>query len=297
MLNFKTITLDDRDVIEQYIKASDFKSCDYSFVNNFIWSKPNNIEFAIVEGFYCLKSVFKNEALYTFPAGNGNLQSVINALLSDAKDRNMVFGLRGILQDRVLEIERLFPGMFDFTSNRDEFDYIYSVASLTSLSGKKYQSKRNHIARFKDNPNWSYEDITKENIDECFKMNNEWCKKYVCYDDINLKHELCAVKTAFAHFFDLGLTGGLIRQDGKVVAFTIGEPLSSDTYVVHIEKAFSEIQGAYPMINREFLAHNCQAFQYVNREEDMGDEGLRKTKLSYHPEILLEKFTATMKKG
>ena len=295
MIDFKPIDLQDQDMINKYIKASDLKSCDYSFVNNYIWSKANNIQYAILDGFYCLKSLLGKGTLYTYPVGSGDRKAVIEALLSDAKQRDVPFRLRGILPDCMEDLENLFPGMFDYTSNRDEFDYIYNVESLSTLAGKKYQSKRNHIARFKDNPDWIYEEITKENIDECLEMNNEWCKVNSCFDDVNLKHELCAVKRAFAHYFDLNLQGGLLRLNGKIVAYSIGEPLTSDTFVMHIEKAFSEIQGAYPMINQQFLIHNCQSYKYVNREEDMGDEGLRKTKLSYHPEILLEKFTATLK--
>ena len=98
------------------------------------------------------------------------------------------------------------------------------------------------------------------------------------------------------HFFDEGLKGGLIctKEEG-IVAYSIGAPLSSDTFIVHIEKAFAEVQGAYPIINQEFVRHNCMDYKYVNREDDVGDEGLRKAKLSYKPAILLEKYTATLK--
>lgn len=105
--------------------------------------------------------------------------------------------------------------------------------------------------------------------------------------------ELCAVRNCFENFLALGLRGGLLRVDGRVVAYTMGLPLNSDTFIVHIEKAFSDVAGAYPMINREFAAHNCADFKYVNREDDVGDEGLRRAKLSYKPAILLEKFIVT----
>ncbi|SDN18986.1 DUF2156 domain-containing protein [Acetanaerobacterium elongatum] len=295
MLAFKTVELTDKETINAYIRKFDSKSCDYSFTNNFIWAKTNHIHFAIVNGFYCLINDNQGDVVYTYPAGNGDLKTVVIALMEDAKERGIPFRLRGILPEGVTLLEDLFPGTFEFTPNRSEFDYIYSVDSLTNLTGKKYQSKRNHIARFKDNPNWVYEEINEQNIEECFEMNKKWCMMNGCIENAGLRHEYCAVQTAFDHFFELKLNGGLIRREGKIVAFSMGEPLSTDTYVVHIEKAFADIQGAYPMINREFLSHNCQAFRYVNREEDTGDEGLRKTKLSYQPEILLEKYTATIK--
>ncbi len=107
-----------------------------------------------------------------------------------------------------------------------------------------------------------------------------------------MQEEYDVVKEALMCFEELGLTGGLLRKDGEVIAFTLGEPLSDDTFVVHFEKAFPEIQGAYTMINQQFVLAECQNYKYINREEDTGDEGLRKAKLSYHPVILLSKYTA-----
>ena len=295
MINFREIELKDRTWIEERLKVSDFKGCDYSFANNYIWRLSNHIRIADVEGFYCLKSYWTDHFVYTFPAGNGDLKFIISELLKDAEENNIKFLLRGIPKEMLQPIEDLFPGKFEFTANRDEFDYLYTVDRLSSLAGKKLHGKRNHIARFKDHPNWSYEPITLKNINECYDMNTEWCKLYSGIGDESLNHELCAVKEAFRHFFELNLTGGLLRLDGRVIAYTMGEPLSTDTFIVHIEKAFPDIQGAYPMINQQFVLANCQGYAYVNREEDLGDEGLRKAKLSYYPDILLEKYSATLK--
>lgn len=296
MLTFKPLQLSDRSVVEPILQSVDSKSCDYSFANNFIWTKPNNVQFAIVDGFYCLKSTWKAGAVYTNPVGTGDRSAVIEALIADANQAGVPFRLRGLLVDDVAELNRLFPDRFEITENRDQFDYIYKVEDLVNLTGKKYAAKRNHISRFLDNPDWAYEHITQQNIDDCLVMGDKWCQLHGCGDDPGLKKEMCAVRTALKQFFELRFSGGLLRLNGEVVAFTIGEPLSSDTYNVHIEKAFSDIQGAYQMINRQFLIHNCQSFTYVNREEDMGDEGLRKVKLSYRPEILLEKYTAKLVK-
>lgn len=295
MIPFQRITLQDRPWIEERLRQSDFKSCDYSFVNNFIWSGPNNIHYADVNGFYCLISGVEGELDYTYPAGSGDIRPVILALMADAAERGIGFRLRGMNLESVQLMQTLFPDLFDYNNHRDFCDYLYSVERLTTLSGKKLHGKRNHIARFKDNDDWAYEPITRDNIDECRAMNTEWCKLYRCYESDSLNHEACAVRQAFDHFFELKLQGGLLRREGRVIAYTMGEPLSSDTYVVHIEKAFPEIQGAYPMINQQFVLHNCQDFTYVNREEDLGDEGLRKAKMSYYPDILLEKYVATLK--
>ena len=166
------------------------------------------------------------------------------------------------------------------------------VDKLTSLAGKKLHGKRNHIARFKDDEDWSYEPMTAENKQECYDMNLKWCDRRACKWNEDMSDEQCALNQAMKYFDELHLEGGILRKAGEIVAFTIGERLNSDTYVVHFEKAFPEIQGAYPMINQQFVMHNCQEYSYVNREDDAGDEGLRKAKLSYYPDILLKNYTA-----
>jgi hypothetical protein len=130
----------------------------------------------------------------------------------------------------------------------------------------------------KNNPDWVYEKITRENIGEAWKMNMEWCRRNGCEDTSSLQREACAVRSAFEHYFELELTGGLLRTQGKIVAFTFGSPVTKDTFDVHVEKAFADVQGAYPMINQQFVLNELGDFEYVNREEDLGDEGLRRAK-------------------
>ncbi|MBE5963218.1 MAG: DUF2156 domain-containing protein [Lachnospiraceae bacterium] len=295
MIKFQEIELKDREWIDACLKEADLKGCEYSFANNFIWRKIYGPQVALVEGFYCTRNGKGKEKAYSYPAGKGDIKPVIEALVQDAKERNERFILRSIPADKAEELETLFPGMFDIQTYREDSDYIYSTEKMASLAGKKLHGKRNHIARFKDNPDWSFEEITRDNIAEVFEMNLEWCKLYEELEDESLNDELSAVKEAFDNFEELALKGGFIRREGKIVAYSIGEPLNSDTFVIHIEKAFPGIQGAYPMINQQFVQHFCMDFEYVNREEDLGDEGLRKAKLSYYPEIIYDKYTATLK--
>ena len=140
---------------------------------------------------------------------------------------------------------------------------------------------------------WQFEQITDANLDECWAMNEQWCAEVGCEDSESLTEESCAVRNCFNNFHSLGLRGGLLRVEGRVVAYTMGRPLSSDTFIVHIEKAFAEVAGAYPMINQQFVTHCCEGFRYINREDDVGDEGLRRAKTSYKPDILLEKYLVT----
>jgi hypothetical protein len=138
-------------------------------------------------------------------------------------------------------------------------------------------------------PNWSYERITKENQEDCFQMALKWRTDHECEYDQEKRAEMCVALNSLRLLEELNLVGGLLRIEDQVVAFTIGEPLNPDTFVVHIEKAFPDIQGAYPMINQQFVEHEAQDYKYVNREEDTGSQGLRKAKLSYHPAFLVEK--------
>lgn len=294
MIKFRPIQVTDKEWIEKYLLQGNSRSCEYTFVNNFIWSEQYQLEIAEHEGFYCSRSGKNEETFYSYPVGQGDIKKIIEILIEDAKENNLPFILRSMVKEQVDLLEELFPNRFEITTNRDETEYIYTVEKLSKLSGKKLHGKRNHIARFKDNANWSYEDISEDNFKECLEMNDEWCELYDCIDDPSLNHELCAVKEAFGNYKELGLVGGLIRREGKVIAYTIGSRINEDTFNIHIEKAFANIQGAYPMINQQFVLHNCQEYMYVNREEDLGDEGLRKAKMSYYPDILLDKYTAKL---
>ena len=175
---------------------------------------------------------------------------------------------------------------------RNSFDYVYSREKLATLKGKKYHAKRNHISYFEKNNNWSFEPLTRENIADCVAMNEKWYELNVEKDRVGIEHEREVLRMNFDHFDEIGCVGGVLRVDGEVVAFTFGERLNDNTFVTHFEKAFSDIRGAYPMINRLFAQEMLSDYEFVNREDDVGSEGLRSAKLSYHPDILLEKFVA-----
>lgn len=293
--DFKDITIQDKEWMQQLFAKSNARACEYCFSNSFNWRAVYNVKVARMNDFLvvqCTKPIY----IYSYPAGSGDIKLVIEAMIQDAKDRNVPFLMNCILNENKALLEEIMPGVFDFTAERDVYDYIYTSESLATLAGKKLHGKRNHINNFiATYPNWKYEAITKDNIDECMIMNSKWCDLYGCQDDESLRLEGCAVKSAFDNFQQLDLVGGLLRAEDDIVAFTIGRPLNSDTFIVHIEKAYHDIQGAYPMINQQFILNNAMNFTYVNREDDTGAEGLRKAKLSYRPEILLEKYSAVLR--
>ena len=297
MLEFKRIELEDRAWAEPLLAAGNLRGSEYAFSNNFIYRKLYRIEVARMDGYYLVHSArTPEEASYLFPAGSGELGPVIDALVEDAERRGNPFRMHGVPREGMERMEALFPGRFAFAENRDSFDYLYESERLITLSGKKLHAKRNFINRFlaEHEGDWSFEDLSAANLDEAWRMNERWCAEMGCGRDPGLMEEACAVRNCFQYFHALGLCGGLLRAGGEVVAFTMGRPLCADTFIVHIEKAFPQVAGAYPMVNQQFAARRCAGFQYVNREDDVGDEGLRRAKLSYRPDILLEKFTAAL---
>ena len=190
----------------------------------------------------------------------------------------------------------LVSGQFGFTVDRDYADYIYLRSDLATLKGKKFQSKRNHINKFRNTyPDYKYSPITKDRIQECLELEAKWCKANDCDQQEGTGNERRALIYALNHFEELGLTGGILHVNGQIVAFTFGMPINKETFGVHVEKADTTIDGAYTMINYEFANHIPEQYTYINREEDLGIEGLRKAKLSYQPVIILEKYMACLK--
>ena len=296
MIDFKEINLKDKEWMHPLYNDANMGGCHQNFTNVFIWSKVNHKKIARVNDFIVVKVMGEEKKpIYFYPAGVGNVKPVIEQMMDDSKKSRHPFIMDGLSPENMTELDNLFPNKFKYKRIRDNFDYVYLFEKMISLSGKKLSAKRNHINNFKRNHEWSFEPITKDNIDECQEMSKQWCIENGCDESDELKKEACAVYISFKNFFELELEGGLIRCDGKVVAFTMGEILNSDTYVIHVEKAFGHIQGAYAMINREFAEHISNIHPhliYINREEDVGDLGLRKAKKSYYPEKMEEKYLA-----
>ncbi|MGE5453637.1 MAG: DUF2156 domain-containing protein [Methylocystaceae bacterium] len=287
MINFKKIEIDDKRWIDPLLTAADMRGCQHNFTNLFAWSEIYRYRVARVDDYLVVKGEQLDKTpYYLYPAGQGDPQSVIRALQEDAVNCGYGFTLAGLSTENIAVLNSLFPRSFEYIERRDSFDYVYLLDKLVTLSGDKSKSKRNHVNYFKKHNNWSFEPIGLENLAECWEMNKQWCKVHGCQEDNHLANENCAVMRCFDNFIELGLEGGLLRSEGRVVAYTMGDKLNSDTYDIHIEKAFGEIHGAYQIINQEFttlIQKLHPELIYVNREEDMGIEGLRKAKLSYHP--------------
>lgn len=290
-MDFHPLTMGDKEWITGALAPEQRMACEFTFANNYLWRDVYQVQVADCCGCALIRYVEGNEIFYAFPCGSGDKKAALEAMILHADSEGQRLELTGMLEQETRILQGWFPGHFEIKTDRDDYDYIYNTQDLLLLSGKKYHGKRNHIARFKDS-DWSYEALSRENADQCLQMLSLWRQRRAGKWDEQMEQEYGVVKEALKSYRQLGLSGGLVRQNGEVVAFCMGEPLTEDTYVVHFEKAFPEIQGAYPIINQQFVEHACQGYRYVNREEDDGEEGLRKAKLSYHPAILLEKFRA-----
>lgn len=298
---FKKIELEDRERIDSYLKQKTYRSCELIFPNIYLWSRKYPTEFAVVEDTLVFGSFEEGKPSITFPAGElEQIHKAMDVMQEWFEEQQAEFHMHLVQEPEFELLELWYPGRFQIAYDRDAADYVYETEKLTTLAGKKLHGKRNHINKFRENhPDWVYEPVTSENVEDCFQMALKWREEMQCEQDVEKRDEMCVTLNALRLMEELKLRGGLLRAEpkGEVIAFTIGEPLNPDTFVVHIEKAFADIQGAYPMINQQFVEHEAQDYLYVNREEDTGSEGLRKAKLSYRPAFLVEKGIVTRKKA
>jgi hypothetical protein len=291
MINFKQITLSDKKAIDACFEGNTYRACDFCFANLYSWNAKFKTVFAIIHRTIFLRFQESDGQLYyMMPIGKMPVRDAFELIVQDARENRTPFQMKGI-SDRMWEvIQREIPGEFRRLPDRNNDEYIYFSEKLIKLSGKKLQSKRNHINRFKaDNPDWVYFPLTsKAGLDECMAMLDEWEDVNAMKIDFSQRYDYIATKIMLENFEYLQLRGGAISVNGKIVAFTIGEPLTADSFVVHVEKAFGEMNGAYTMINQQFIEHEASEFTYINREEDVGIDNLRKAKMSYYPDIQLE---------
>ena len=286
MSQFRKPKLEDKKEIDEILSKCTCPSLEYNFSTLFLWQDIFNIEFKIEDDILYVRCG-KEDKSYLFPCGTGNLDAALGKLLEDK------VSFYSVSEENKAYLEKLAPGRFEYNEVRNDGDYVYLTESLATLKGKKLSAKRNHINRFTaENPDWKYEEISDNNIADVIKMHEMWCRIVDDGSKKGLSDETQVVKLALSKYKELRLSGGLIRCRGEVVAFSIGDRLNDSTFLVHIEKAFSHITGAYQIINREFVLHNCMDYEFVNREDDTGDENLRKAKLSYKPFEIVKKYEA-----
>jgi hypothetical protein len=280
---FKPVGLEDRPVIGELIRAHPSDACEVNFTNIFIWRHFEHSRYTLIRGNLCVLCEPPNEPPYFLqPVGAVDLEATVRDCLDVAPC------LSRVPEDFVLK----HCGGLRSEADPDNFDYVYRTADLIQLKGKKYDGKRNRIRKFEKSHLFRYLGLTPGLEDGCRRLFEEWYAGKANGDPA-IRAEKEAILEALTGFGILGLIGGAVEVDGKIVAFSMGEKLTSDTAVIHIEIAGPEFPGLAQLINREFIRNEWSSFEFVNREQDVGIPGLRRAKLSYYPDHLVKKYTIT----
>ncbi|MCD7828410.1 MAG: GNAT family N-acetyltransferase [Clostridiales bacterium] len=295
MLQFRKPNIDDRQWVTERVNSGITDGCCYTFGSLFAWGSAYNIEIADYDGFLLIRGSDQLGRYYAYPSGSGDAKAAIEAMIEDCRKDGCPFRLEQILPECKAELERIMPDAFDFTYDRDSCEYVYSVENMAELPGKKFHGKKGHVkAFFKNHTDISCDPITADNISDCMLIEDMWLsEKSDDYGSLAMEHK--SIETSLKNFRKLGLIGAILYVEGKPAAFTLGEKMKNNTFCTHYEKTVPEYKDAFPVINNGFTKLMLPSYKYVNREDDAGVPGLRKAKLSYHPEFMVEKYSAVLK--
>ena len=296
MIPFHRANLADKTQYESILMTCPERGCEYSFANLFLWGRQ---EITFVEGCAVFFSHFFGRSVYPYPIGSGNRKAALEAILADSRERGIPCRITGMTEADRQELESLYPGQFTVRPARDSFDYVYTVDALADLKGKKLQKKRNHVNRFRtEHPDYRVEPICCENFARIQHMVNDWyVSRKISDPEGDYFLESLAMAKAFRHYDALDMEGIALLEGDRILAVTMGSAMSPEMMDVHFEKALEDVNGAYNTVNCEFARHirlKYPEIRFLNREDDMGIEGLRKAKLSYMPDHMIEKYQACL---
>ena len=289
MLDFHPLTIADREAMQAVSLHAGRCNCNYTFANLVGWEFWFRTQVCVLEDSVVLRFGWEGSHAYMVCIPGPLSEELIDALHADAGGP---FSIQGLEDDQVEALSALTPRLsIHIEPRRNQYDYLYLRSDLVELSGGKLKAKRNHVNRFLSlYPDFIYRPLEPSMFDECRRLEALWRKergdRNPVYGD-TISAEQRVMETVFSHWDELGMTGGSIYLGGRMVAFTYGAPVTTDTFDICVEKADRDIDGLFPVINQQFAARLPEQYVYVNREEDMGIEGLRKSKLSYHPITLL----------
>ncbi|MGD8561080.1 MAG: phosphatidylglycerol lysyltransferase domain-containing protein [Desulfarculaceae bacterium] len=287
---FKPLTLDDKPAVEHYLKADPPQTSELTFTNLFMWRHQYHPCWQ-TQGDCLLLALYQGNGQGFFgmpPVGTGDKTAAMDFLFSCLEASQADPRLCRAGSDLVEN--HLDPDRYQAQADRDQFDYVYRSQDLINLSGRKFHRKKNHLNKFKKNFAHEYRRLDQSLVDQVLAVQAAWCELKRCLENPGLLAEDRAVYEALSNFSHLDYSGGAILIEGRVEAFSLGEPLNPDTAVIHIEKANPEIPGLYAAINQMFAADAFMDIEYINREQDLGVEGLRAAKESYQPHHLVEKY-------
>lgn len=297
MIPFRKMELSEKEYLNTYLQTSGREACEFSFANLFLWGRKKVAE---QDGFLLLQSQFDGKTVYFVPVGTGDLKGALDTIIHDAAARGIPCCLWALTEEDCRKVEELCPGTFSFYCDRDSFDYIYSIDDLADLAGRKFQKKRNHLNRFQqEHPEAEFLPLDENTRADAMALVEKWYEDHIAADPNRDYHlEKRALRRAFDCYEQLGLEGLVLMEQGKALAFAMGSRLNRNTFDIHFEKALDWADGAYAAINRGFARYLREKYpevKWLNREDDLGIEGLRKAKLSYNPDHMVEKCWAQLR--
>ncbi|MDR3051812.1 MAG: phosphatidylglycerol lysyltransferase domain-containing protein [Oscillospiraceae bacterium] len=300
MITFRPIELADKETLLRYLRLyPDNEGSECTFSNLYIWGQTDGIGWAIEDdclllhgrrqdGMPCMMMAFAPRARMCCALGAG-----ITAM-AERKEAFCMSSLPAWYCDLMADCR---PGFFVFEREPHHDDYVYNTADLLNLPGRDFHAKRNHINKFTSmyEGRYDYLPYTPDLAEACMAVYDRWAATQG--DAATFAGERLSVHRALRHAQALGLVGGVLRVAGRVEAFSVGERITGDMALIHIEKANADIPGLFTMINREFVRNAFADTRWINREEDMGLEGLRRAKRSYNPARMIEKYSAVLAHG
>lgn len=289
---YKELTLNDRDKYLDVYNHEDYPHSQHCFTTIYIWRRLLKTTFDIIDGNFCTVNRRRNgSAFFSFPTGSGDTNASLDKLFSDFGTDSSLMCVTADMIKKINADEK-----FDITEARYNFDYVYETQKLISLSGKKLHAKKNHLNKFLSAyPNYSFEPVCKSNLADCMLLTDMWFdRKYEVKNDY-AKAEYDSIRDLLSNMDTLECKGLILYVNGTPAAYSVGEYLSPETAVIHIEKADTAFDGSYAMINNLMAKHVFSDTQFINREEDMDIESLRKAKLSYRPHHFVEVFNLKLK--
>lgn len=291
MLEFKPLELADKEIFKRYAKCFGYHNIEASFANKYIWGGVMNTKLAF-DG-YAMYTLLKcGEKEFMIPPFFNDCDTGFSEPLKKCEEymrkNGGPFLIKGVNKEIKARIEKDCPGRYAFIEDRANFEYVYLAKDLASLAGKKYHAKRNYINRLVSSHDFEYRRYRSEDFGACIELHEKWTRTSKNPEDGH--EERGVIERALKNLDELDLVCGVLLIDGSLEAFSVGECFGNDMAIIHIEKANAQIDGAYALINREFVRNEWSGVRYINREEDMGIEGLRKAKLSYYPAFLIEKY-------
>lgn len=299
MLEWTTPQLSDGDWVRNITADTDNYGNDCSFANMYLLRNKYNTQICRYRDFLLRKyyGIGAREG-YGFPIGKGDVERALERIAKDAEASGKELRFAFLTDEQMSVLEEYMPGQFEYFTDSADSDYVYDRRELADLSGRAFHKKKNHFSKFERSyPDYIYEQLGCANCEDALMVAGEWCAEHAGGDEKAQRIEYDAIREALQNIDELELTGGIIYVKNCPVAMTVASYINEDVIDVHYEKVtgvYAE-NGGYAAINRLF-AKNCGGAGWLNREEDMGIEGLRKAKMSYHPKIMIRKYSARRKK-